>query len=102
MDTIELPDDKLTNLERLVFKWRIGRLPQDVKLIYIPMRKTDYGDWQIAETYAAYVEPTAEYEQPGNVEHIKIEHLRFGTWEVFAGYGEKTQTLVIGRKTDRS
>ena len=84
----------MSELEKLVFLHRANRLPEEVELVYVSVKRTAYGDWQIAEMYTVSQELMGmEYE-----EHIKIERYRFGNQNLFAGYGEKTKTLVIGKE----
>ena len=93
--------NRLSELEELILRYRANCLPEEVKLIYIPMKKTAYGDYEIATTYVVPKdkELTVDHGMTSE-EHIRIKRYRFGDQEVFAGYGEETKTLVIGKKME--
>ena len=95
------PDNTMSVI-RLLQLHLMNQLPEDVTVIDVPIKRTAYGDYQVAsEDHQPFKD---DKYQDGACESIEIgqyfiydRSLIFGRM-MFAGYGEETKTLVIGRE----
>ena len=75
-----------------------NQLPNDVTVIYVPITKTHYHDYRIALPHdqANHYQPIASIAY----ETIQLQRYTRGREFIYAGYGEQTKTLLIGKIVD--
>jgi hypothetical protein len=91
--------DRAIATEALLELYLLRSLPDDITLITVPLKRSPYGDYSIQTSYCvpAWDLPRCE-SADGNieVEHIEMARFHFGLLDIYAGYGEKTKTLIVG------
>ena len=89
--------DSIASIVHLLQLHLMDQLPEGVTVIYIPIKRTYDGECQVASEYHRPFED--DRHSDGACESIEIRrYLIFGRM-MFAGYGEETRTLVIGKKS---
>ena len=95
---------KLLVLER-VTRWINGTLPADIRVEYVPIKEHDaYGDYSVIVPNKRFTSlPTIiPSDIMIDIEKIRVEQFRMGFDDVrlpsiYAGYGEESRTLLIGK-----
>lgn len=94
-----------SELREMVYQYRHGILPGDVKVICVPVRPSAYGGWEIAlpphQTYLAWTPDEARRIEPGETsverEKVQLHEILTGPRVLYAGYGPKSRVLLIGK-----
>ena len=81
----------------ILAQYKQGRLPPEIKLITVSIKKDGYGDFFILPSR----EEVESFSSLAEINHLQEEielkrYIAIDGTKVFAGYSEATKTLVIG------
>lgn len=86
-----------TNLHFLISLYQRNALPEDVKLTFVPIRKTAYGDFELVRDFLYH--PKAPKNIPDvTTETVTLQEYIVNGETVFAAYGEQSRNLIIGKE----
>jgi len=99
MDTKPLRKTAMDDVIDMVRLWRVGRLPDTVLVIKVPLEKCVYDNFRIArdplfDSPARTARDSSRCEIVENITIRRFIDSHGQTW--YAGYGSRTKTLVIG------
>jgi len=81
-----------------------SELPEDIRVVSLPMRRTAYGDLQITSKYQATIPDQLDHDGFTTTESIDIHRFVFvphGQKQIhYAGYGPKSKTLVLAKEEE--
>lgn len=85
------------NIQALISLYQREELPEDVNLIFVPIHRMAYGDFEIIRDYS-YTHGQSN-DIPGVAkETLTLQEYIVNGETVFAAYGEQSKSLIIGKE----
>lgn len=104
-----MTDSANDELKEMVYRYRLGILPEDVRVTCVPLRKSAYGGWENAlsphqaspgmnmDWFREETEPIKVGDIPVKREMVRLYEILTGPRTLYAGYGPKSKVLLIGK-----